>query len=318
MIKNIGIIGVGGVGGYFGGKLCQLLPSNQDLQIYFIARGKHLAEIKKNGLYLCTADEGDMTCKPTLATDDFSELPTLDLCLLCVKSYDLDNVLTNIKNKISDKTLILPLLNGIDIYERIREIIDTGIVFPSCVYVGTHIEKYGKVTQKGGACKILFGKDIRHQEFIPDEIFDLFKRSKIKYEWFDNPYQEIWGKYIFIASFGLVTACFNKTVGEVMDSKELSSYVLAIMKEIVSLADKKNIVFPKTIIENSFNKGKNFPHHTKTSFQRDFECSDKPDERDLFGGTIIRLGKRLNIDTPTTNMIFNKLEHIKSITKQST
>ena len=314
MIKNIGIIGVGGVGGYFGGKLCQLLPSKQDLQIYFIARGQHLAEIKRNGLYLSTAEEGDMTCNPTHATDSFNELPTLDLCLLCVKSYDLDNVLTNIKNKISDKTLILPLLNGIDIYERIREIIDTGIVFPSCVYVGTYIEKYGKVTQKGGACKILFGKDIRHQEFIPDEIFDLLKKSKIKYEWFDNPYQAIWGKYIFIASFGLVTACFNKTVGEVMDSKELSSYVLSIMKEIVSLADKKSIALPKTIIENSFNKGKNFPYHTKTSFQRDFECFNKPDERDLFGGTIIRLGRLLNIDTPTTDLIFNKLDHIKSIT----
>ena len=106
-----------------------------------------------------------------------------------------------------------------------------------------------------------------------------------------------------------------------MDSKELSSYALSIMKEIVALADKKNITLPKTIIENSFDKGNNFPHHTKTSFQRDFECSNKLDERDLFGGTIIRLGKLLKIDIPTTNLIFNKLEHIKShkgITNQST
>ena len=136
MVKNIGIIGVGGVGGYFGGKLCQLLPSKQGLQIYFIARGQHLAEIKRNGLYLSTAEEGDMMCNPTIATDSFNELPTLDLCLLCVKSYDLDNVLTNIKNKISDKTLILPLLNGIDIStattSTLAFCISETSIFPNC------------------------------------------------------------------------------------------------------------------------------------------------------------------------------------------
>jgi 2-dehydropantoate 2-reductase len=116
---NIAVIGIGGVGGYFGGKLTQLLKDDKNINIYFIARNQHLSEIKKNCLILDT-DEGIITCIPTLAMDNIAELPKLDLCLICVKSYDLEKVLFEIKSKITDKTMILPLLNGVDIYERIR------------------------------------------------------------------------------------------------------------------------------------------------------------------------------------------------------
>lgn len=119
---DIGIIGTGGVGGYLGGKLTQLLNDNAGLNIYFIARNKHLEEIKKNGLILDTEDEGEMICRPTLATDNLNELPELDLCLICVKSYDLNNVLMQLKSKVKDTTHVLPLQNGIDIHERVRAV----------------------------------------------------------------------------------------------------------------------------------------------------------------------------------------------------
>ncbi|MBN2403147.1 MAG: 2-dehydropantoate 2-reductase [Spirochaetes bacterium] len=309
---KIGVAGIGGVGGYFGGKLTRLLETEKDLQIYFVARGAHLDEIKKNGLLLDT-DEGQMTCKPTFSTDNISELPVLDLCLVCVKSYDLKNVIMQLKEKISDNTMILPLLNGVDIYERIKSIISNGAVFPSCVYVGTHIERPGKVTQRGGACTIHFGKDPAN-DYVGEQIFDLLKKANIKYNWTDNPYTEIWTKFVFIASYGLVTANFNKTIGETMQSEELSEYVKSIMQEIVNIANKKNIILPQSIIDDSYHKGGNFPFELKTSFQRDFEITDKPDERDLFGGSVIRMGEELGVPVKTTQLIYNSLQEKKKIT----
>ena len=97
---NIGIIGIGGVGGYFGGKLTGLLGQYKDLKIYFVARNKHLEEIKKNGLILSTIEKGETICRPTMATDDIDELPELDLCFLCVKSYDFNSVLKAVKTKL--------------------------------------------------------------------------------------------------------------------------------------------------------------------------------------------------------------------------
>ena len=116
---NIAVIGTGGVGGYFGAKLASLAESGSGLHVSFIARGMHLRVIQKNGL-LVDSDEGKIVCMPSLATDDMGALPQPDLCLVCVKGYDLSAALVHLAPVVSEKTVIIPLMNGVDIYERIR------------------------------------------------------------------------------------------------------------------------------------------------------------------------------------------------------
>lgn len=308
---NIVVIGIGGVGGYFGGKLCQMLQDRNDLEVHFIARGRHQKEIQKKGLLLDT-DDGVMLCTPTSATDRFSDLPALDLCLLSVKSFDLDRVLPQLQEKISEQTTLLPLLNGVDIYERIRRHIKTGVVFPSCVYVSARIEREGKVTQRGDLRTIIFGKD-PHNDLVDERIFDLFSQARIKYEWHENPYISIWSKFIFIASYSLVTANFDKTIGEVLASESLSSTVVAIMRDIEAIARKKDIPLPENIVSTSFERGQSFPPETKTSFQRNYEDRSKPDEREIFGGAIIHMADRLGIAAETTRDIYQSLEAHKPL-----
>ena len=206
---------------------------------------------------------------------------------------------------------MVPLLNGVDIYARIREDMTQGAVLPACVYIGTHIETYGQVTQQGGACKILLGRDPQRAESGPEPLFELFAQSGIQYAWFDDVAPEIWAKYIFIAAFGLVTASFDQTLGQVIESDPLRHYAFQVMGEIVALARKKRIDLPETIIPDTFQKGRAFPYETKTSFQRDFERADKPDERDLYGGTILRLGQQLGIATPATLELWEILNRRK-------
>src|SRR6266404_2748154 len=202
-INNIGIIGVGGVGGYIGGKLCHLQKSGSGVSISFVARGEHLGAIQESGLLLSSEKEGDLVCKPSLATDAFRRLPPLDLCLVCVKEFDLPAALSRLEPRIHGESIVLPLLNGVDVYSRIREVIRKGVVLPACVYVGTHIERPGKVCQKGGACKILFGPDPLRPDFAPRDVIALFDQAGIKSEWTLNVQLEIWKKFIFICAYGL-------------------------------------------------------------------------------------------------------------------
>jgi 2-dehydropantoate 2-reductase len=118
-------------------------------------------------------------------------------------------------------------------------------------------------------------------------------------------------KYIFIAAFGLVGAGFNKTLGEMLETPRLSEYVQSVMREITLLAEKKGIVLPENIITESYQRGRDFAYETKTSFQRDFESVGKLDERDLFGGTILRLGEQLGVATPVTQELWEILERRK-------
>jgi len=287
-----------------------LKDTSVDFNLYFVARGSHLEQIRNNGLKLKMSENDEMICNPTLSTDNINDLPQLDVCFICVKQYDLDNCLKQLKDKVGKNTQIIPLLNGVDIYDRIRRSIKEGIVFPACVYVGTHIEAPGVISQSGGSCTIIFGKDPNNKEVEPGDVCNLMSKANIKFQWSENHIEEIWSKYIFIAAYGLVTASENMTLGEVFQDKELSSKVLGIMNEIVSISKAEGVNLPEDIVEKSYNKAKNFPYKAKTSFQRDFERKDNRDERELFGQTVIDLGKKHNISTPIVESVYKKLRLI--------
>jgi len=315
---NIGIIGVGGVGGYFGGKLCQLLKNSHDFDISFVARGDHLRAIQKSGLLLASESDGTMLCRPSVATNDFEKLPPLNLCLICVKQFDLPAVLGQLKPLIGSQTTVIPLLNGVDVYSRVRQVVTDGVVLPACVYVGTHIERPGKVVQNGGACKILFGPDPLRPAFRAGDIVGIFERANIKCEWTLNIQAEIWQKFIFICAYGLVGAAHNSTLGQILENTALRSDARAVIMEATSVAKASGVTLPPGITETSLAKARNFPYEARTSFQRDFERPDKSDDRDLFAGAMIRMAKELALEIPKTTELAAALEKRKPAVRSST
>jgi 2-dehydropantoate 2-reductase len=309
-IENICIFGVGGVGGFLGGKIAHGLAEKQDTtkQVYFIARGKHLEEIKKHGLILNTPEERGILCTPTLATDRIEEIPSPDLCLMCVKSYDLDNAIIALKEKVASNTMIIPLLNGVDIYERIRKHLDRGIVLPACVYVGTHIDEPGVVTHVGGPGLVLCGNDPNVPDFNPKGLIDFLVGMGIKFTWNDDPYPAIWEKYTFIAPYALVTAYTGQTSDKVYADPELKELTRKIVEEVVAIGRRRGVNLARTIVTDALDKTLNFPPGNKTSFLRDIEAKNRRNEGDLFGATIIRLGKELGVPTPVAESIYSKIE----------
>jgi 2-dehydropantoate 2-reductase len=71
------------------------------------------------------------------------------------------------------------------------------------------------------------------------------------------------------------------------------------------------VELPADIITATYQHGRNFAYESKTSFQRDFEKAHKPDERDLFADTILRMGKQFGIDTPVTRELRDLMEQRK-------
>jgi 2-dehydropantoate 2-reductase len=309
-INKICIYGIGGIGGYFGGKIAHTINTSgeKNYECYFIARGDHLEAIKRNGIKVVSPEQ-TIVGVPNKVTDDINEMPIPDLFLLCVKSYDLDEVVKSIRSKVKPRTVVVPLLNGADIYDRIRANLNSGIVLPACVFVGTHIQEAGVICQSGGDGKILFGKDPKFTDFNADNVISVFNDMGINYQWNDDPFPAIWSKYIFIASFGLVTVFTGKSLGEIMEDHKAKNKAREIMQEIYNIAKGKGIELPQNIIEESINKANNFPYDTKTSYQRDVEAKGNVNEGDLYGGTIIKEGKSLGIPTPATKLIYSEIQN---------
>jgi 2-dehydropantoate 2-reductase len=303
--------GVGGVGGYFGSLIARKFSEEHD--IYFIARGKHKDAIRETGLTLKKEGGNELiTVQPKLCTDTVEDLPICDIVFLSVKAYDLSKASNEIKKIIHDETIILPLLNGVDVYERIRAHLKSGIVLPSCVYVGTHIESPGVIYQKGGSCKIYLGKDPATEAFYPASLLSLLQHAGIDFSWEEQVTIPIWSKFMFIAAYGLVTATYGTTLGETLEDTELAHLTKSIMREIEAIARRLKIALPESIVEEAFSKAGQFPFETKTSLQRDTESKGGVNEADLFGGTLIRYGEKLALPFPhiktTYETLLNKWE----------
>lgn len=300
---KICFFGVGGVGGYFGAIIADRFKGVHD--VYFVARGAHKNAICSKGLTLKkSGGKQVISVAPALCTDKIDDLPICDIVFLSVKSYDLADASKSLNRIANEKTIILPLLNGVDIYERIREHLATGIVLKSCVYIGTHIESPGVIYQKGGSCSLSVGKDPRLPDVYPDSLLRILTDSNLDFKWESNIEVTIWSKYMFIAAYALVTATYEKTLGEILDDPELSQLTKAIMCEVQLIAKSENVPLNIDIVETSFLKGHEFPYETKTSFQRDVEVKGNVNEIDLFGGTLIRYSEQYNVVIPTIRSVY--------------
>ncbi|QHT67347.1 2-dehydropantoate 2-reductase [Rhodocytophaga rosea] len=305
--KKITIIGLGGVGGYFGFKLAYQYKNNPTVKITFVARGETYTRVKASGLTLLSPEHVDPVVRPDTIIDEIAHLPESDLILICVKEYDLEQVCLQIKEKIKADTLLLPLMNGVDIYERMRNIITTGVVFPACVYVASHIKEKGVVEHKGNRGKIIVGKDPQKKSREPTWVVDVLKESGVDIIYKENALPDIWIKFFFIASFGLVSARYNKPIGQVYEEPELRARARAIMREIQQITIGKGITIPEDIIELTFEKASTFPYHTPTSLQLDVHSNKAHTELELFAGAIIHYGRALHIPVMETEKIYAEI-----------
>ena len=302
---RIAVVGIGGVGGYYGGKLAQYYNSQSDIEVVFIARGEHLAQIRKHGLKLLTT-EGNLTATPAIATDNPEKLGPMDLVIICVKTYGLESCIRSLEKNVEEKTVLLPLLNGVDNAERIKSFFPQGKTLNGCVYISTHIVSPGVVQQVGGSGQLFFGPE--HNDI---EVFKVFEETLtnagIKAELKANIEEVVWEKYIFISPLASVTTLFGEPFGAVMARKESRDLTEGLIKEVEQIARMKDIGLDEGIVDATLVKVSAFPYETKSSMQVDCEKGKKT-EIEAFTGYVVRCGEELEIDIPLHRMVYEKLK----------
>jgi len=298
------VIGIGGVGGAFGGKLASRYRSAPDHEVVFIARGEHLKAINEKGLKLITP-AGESLVRPSLATDDPGDAGAFDLVLFAVKSYGLEQAARRMVDNIKDDTVIIPLLNGVDITERLREVLPRGIILYGTVYVSAFIESPGVIRQVSPARRLIFGPAGGSIErFQPIEA--LFRDAGITAELSPAPVAALWAKFIFICPAAGVTSLFKKPFGAVMDDPEAADLLTGLIAEVRQIARAKGIALPGDIVPETLAKVRNFPYETKTSMQLDYE-KGRETEIDIFTGYIVRTGREMGIKTPLHERVYKTL-----------
>ncbi|MCQ2604860.1 MAG: ketopantoate reductase family protein [Spirochaetia bacterium] len=307
--NNIVVMGLGGVGGYFGGIFAINITSNwrDKRDLTFIARGAHLEAMKRNGLTLKLYKQDPVVCIPKVITDNILELPYVNFLLLAVKDYDLDNAVRMALPRLNNLSVIMPLQNGIDSYYRIKEIAPKAIVLPSCAYISSKIEAPGVVKLMGDVAKIYSGPDPERPDFDGTEIQDFFKNMGLKLYWTEKPFEAIWRKFLFVSPFALVTGATGKTMNEAYKDPELHGSILKIMSEIQAVAAKKGVTLTDYDIDYAMRIGENIDPAAKTSFQLDLENKKSMTEIDALGSSLVKYGRETGVETPETEKFIRRI-----------
>lgn len=309
---KIAISGIGGVGGYYGGMLAACYNNTDDVDIFFIARGENLKAIRENGLSL-KKSYSHITTQPTLATDNPAEIGPVDYLFCCTKSYDLEENIRQLAPVIGPDTVIIPLLNGADITERIRLILPGHHVWKGCVYIGARLVSPGHVEKFTLKDRLIFGCK-EGDEARQQELLALLQKARIAATIADDIDMEIWKKFFMISTAATITSYFNETINEVIDKHK--DLFVTLGYELLSLAKAKGIPLPENIVFDSIDSQKMMPNGSTTSMHSDFQRGSKTEIENLTG-YVIREAHALGLITPTYEFMYKGLTEFPYLAKRS-
>ena len=296
---NIVIIGAGGVGGYFGGKLALArYPTT------FIVRGNTLEKIKKNGLQVKSI-LGDFHVYPNV-TDNYDVIREADLIVLCVKSWQIEAVAQKIKPLLSLNTVLLPLQNGADNADRLMSILPPAQVIAGLCRIVSKIDSPGVINHFGYEPEILFGEIDNSQSRRVEGIHKVFSKAGFKNRISSDIQRDIWLKFLFIASISAMGALTRSVLGVMREDAFIREQLIKTAQEIVSVGKALGVDINESDIQSCFKVIDKIDYDTTMSLQRDM-MEGKPSELENFNGYIVRQGDKHGIETPVNDFIYYSL-----------
>ncbi|MEA3417895.1 MAG: 2-dehydropantoate 2-reductase [Campylobacterota bacterium] len=297
---RIAVVGIGGVGGYIGAKLCSLIGTQKKkYEIVFIARGEHAEAVKTNGLRVIE-DDSEYTVTPTAVCTAEEAESSFDLILVCVKSYAIKEALLPLEKNIRTDTVLIPFANGVNNARIIADTVNAKVI-NGCVYILSHIEAPGVIRRQGSVFATVFGDP----ELIGESLYVeyMFKDASIRTKFAEDIDRAMWKKYLFISAFASLTSFYDMSIKEVYDLHYEAAY--ALLREIASVAKAKGIDIDIEI-DKALKTASSLPKSASTSMHFDFQHHRKT-ELDALSKYVVDEAKRLLIDVPLMQDIYTVL-----------
>jgi 2-dehydropantoate 2-reductase len=294
---KIAVIGAGGVGGYFGGKLAQA-----GHPVTFVARGEHFKAIRENGLKVLSIS-GDFVIDKVSVTDEMINAGTADLVLLAVKAWQVKEAAREIKGIADERTTVLPLQNGVLAAQELAAHLDKRNIVGGLCRIISKIEAPGVIRHFGVEPFIAFGELDNQKTDRTARIKEVFDRAGIACQVAEDIHVELWNKFMAICVSGLL-AITRSTYGTVRALKETRKMMSDLLGEIHEIALRSGIRLDDTAVEKAMRLIDSYPCESTSSLTRDV-MEGRPSEIDYQNGTVVRLAEEYNIDVPVNRFIYN-------------
>lgn len=298
---RIAVVGAGGVGGAFGAALAKA-----GADVTFIARGAHLAAMKRDGLKV-QSPRGDTHLVPTQATDDPAGIGVVDIVLFCVKLWDVESAGAAIKPLVGPDTAVIPLQNGIDAAERLLPILGPNAVMGGVAQISASIVAPGVIQQVGTLMRMVFGELDGARSKRAEEFLALCQKAGFDATLSEQILTELWMKFILLTTNAGITAATRQPIGKLREDSDIRPVMIAAFREVYDVGKAKGIALPADAMEKTLAFMDHAPPAMKASMALDLERGNRL-ELPWLSGKVVELGRELGVATPAHSMMYAVLK----------
>jgi 2-dehydropantoate 2-reductase len=222
------VVGAGAIGGYFGGRLLEIRRD-----VTFLVRPTRAAELSRQGLRL-RSPRGDVTFpKPSIVLAE-NLLEPFDLILLSCKAYDLEDAINSFAPAVGPHTVILPLLNGIRHLDILDERFGRDRVLGGQCFIAVAV-KDGEVVHLVETHELSFGERNGELSDRVRAIAQLMQGARFNAHASTEILQEMWEKWVFLASLAGGTCLMRANIGDICASPGGTDFILGLLEECRSI-----------------------------------------------------------------------------------
>jgi 2-dehydropantoate 2-reductase len=297
---RIAVVGTGGVGGYFGGRLAAA-----GADVSFVARGAHLAAMRGNGLRI-HSPKGDVHLARVTASDDPREIGPVDVVMFTVKLYDADDAVRLLPPLIGPSTVVIPLQNGVEGVDIVLRAVGREHTAGGTCYVSAVIVEPG-VIKHTAMDHLLFGELDGSRSPRLEQLLDACRRTNFQTTLSDDITVEIWTKFTRLSVLSGMTTVTRAPLGVIVNDPDLLAMLKAAVAEALTVARAKGVNVRADMVDDVARAYQALPPQTKSSMLEDLERGRRL-ELPWLSGAVARLGAEAGVKTPIHSFITTVLK----------
>lgn len=297
---NITVIGAGAVGGYFGSRL-----HDAGVNVTFLVRERRFNQLKEEGLTVESIN-GDTYIKEPNIVSDVTKIEACDLVILSVKGYHMDGIYPQLEVLVKKGAKILPLLNGMEHYELLKERFGEESVIGGLCYIVTTLDN-GRIVHTSKLHDIVYGPLVEEQATFCEELLPLFEKANMNVTLSKNILNEIWSKYAYITAFSGITTSSRLEIGMIRDTPEALELFKELGKEMYQLAKAYGVDLGDSLVQSFEDRAHQFPRNATSSMHQDLR-KGLPLELESLQGGAIRMGEAKGIHLDKVKVIYALLK----------
>ncbi|MEN5427023.1 2-dehydropantoate 2-reductase [Stenotrophomonas pennii] len=300
------ILGAGGTGGYFGGRLAQA-----GVDVTFLVRPARAAQLQRDGLVI-RSPLGDASFPVQHVTAD--ALPALvaghpfDLVVLSCKAYDLDSSIEAIAPAVGPRTSVLPILNGLRHYAALDARFGRDAVMGGLCFISAAKDADGAVLHLAKPARLTFGE--RDDVGLSARVLAFAAacvQGGVDHVASEAIRQEQWVKYTFLAALAAATCLRRADIGTIMGSEGGEDFLRALYAECVAVAEASGEPIPASAQETALAALTQPGSALKASMLRDLEAGQQV-EADHIVGDMLARARGFGQDAPLLAQGFDSLQ----------